>query len=327
MAQEYDPQRSGPLSPSPRPRQLHNNDASPQDASRGDNTASDTMFDASLSDDMHSDEALADQQTQSLTHETTEGTSKKRRFPRLTTIFAMACLLGAAGAGFYAQRLDSDLSHRIQANDATIAGLNGDIQNANQQRSSIVDLNGAAVVQDAHNAAQHMADLQNAFVASDANYQQISDEAASLVDTNSRRNVRLAWFGPYLDIKTTWSVVSTYDLSGSKVNVLWVSTPENSSEIMALATATWDGDQHLFTDVHFWETLRGASHHQANSDDASAANTQQNTKEYWQDQINKIKEANPDIDKAPDDPVDQQTWDDIRKSQEQSNVDENGLPR
>lgn len=109
-------------------------------------------------------------------------------------------------------------------------------------------------------AGEAIANGQNDYCNGNRDRSAITAELSTYFDTNDA-NARVQWYDMG-DVSKhwTWKFETTYDFTGSSVPVLWTCRLDDTHELLAYCTGTYDVSSELFSDVKWYQTTVGASY-------------------------------------------------------------------
>ena len=168
---------------------------------------------------------------------------------------------------------NNELKEATESNTLTYNQKSSELEALKQVSPTDVTVVKTAI-SSAADAGNAMAKYQTAYSELDAVKQEAAfmrnvEDIGALLDEKSQ-NKRVPWYGDD-DTDFTWRFCSTYTFSGDSVPVVWLCENNETKEVYAYATGTYNASTGLFSNVDYGLTYAGNEHIPATSSAVSTS--------------------------------------------------------
>lgn len=160
----------------------------------------------------------------------------------------------------------SALQETYTANSATIEGLNHQLAEMTTESEATPDtIEIKKSLMSCKDMGDKIASYQNDYqkyssIDNEAKRTSITNELSECFDENST-NARVEWYSMGNSSKQwTWKFETNYSFASTSVPVLWTCRMNDTNELLAYTTGTYDTVSGLFKDIKWHNTLVGTSY-------------------------------------------------------------------
>ena len=190
---------------------------------------------------------------------------KKKIDVRRVASFVICTALAVGGVvGLVAaSNAQTDSQAASRKNQATIATLEGNLEQISSTSSNAKGKSGQEIVSSAKEAGDAVAESQTKYITIDSNdgdgIKAIKTDIQKYFDDKSSADVGAIWYRNSQPANYAWEFTGGYTFSGDTTKSMWLCKDKDSGVLYAYATATYNASNEKFTDFSKTTTVAGNS--------------------------------------------------------------------